>query len=1418
MMITVGGSMRSLPSIVASLVVGVLVALAAPVLPFPGVAWLLAAAAVTVAFGLAVRLWSTREPDPPDPDADVERAAADLAEAVRKSAPSRRYAGTYEFRLRWRDTSDSAVAGDAEAAAAHFRGLAEPRMALLGTAGSGKSELAWRVMGHLLAGWQPGDAVPVPVRSNEWDFADTLTAWLTRHLTTAYQVPVGAATELVTSGRVVAVLDGLDELPAALREAAARQLSQGGSARLPIVITYGTREYAQLPAGIRLESVLEAEPLSAQDVRGYLEVRAKEDHREAAWQPVLDDLCAHPEGRTAQLLASPLMATLAHAAYATAGDPAELVQQGQDASRAGSSGRVIERALEALSADRDPDRRRWLASIAAMMTVNGRAELVWSDLVRLRPSIVWVVGWPRWIALVAAAAYVGVATGRPWAAAACAVAIVAALARTGLTRFHAPTRLPARPLLAAARVAWFGAAGFAVAAAAALAERGAVAPAALDRRAVAVGVLGAVVAGRAGLGLRRADASADHGQSRLDDLRAALLRAATVAAVAAVTCVTWLGAAGTVPAGPPIALAVTVFAVVLLDCSAWGQYQWARRWLAGRLLLPKDFEEFLTWAVGSGVLLQERGSYRFVHPLVRRRFAGEADAWGSGGPAALICRAEPEIADRVLAMPEVKAFIGAGGGRPRTDQIRRLTHDIIQDNSADAAEAGNEQYLRFHKARERLAAAFERPLWSRPAPVYLLLLRIATGVSAAGCGYLLLPADWVALAAAVVAVAAVLGIVLQVHLGRQQAQGPRARPFELVRWPSLIGLFVALAWLLRLPELAGGALGGVTLAAAVAVPVFTLALTAVRPHADDVRRLRSDDAGQWPPSAARTGRPYEAAVQARNDWLATLTRGSIMPKLREKLLDEKRQHPDAAPVTALPKLDPSHLGGILQADQIVPTSAAGDIEWLLSSLDSASIGVSGARGAGKTTLLRRFATVEFGASPKDLIIYEPAPTSYDRREFLVHLFTQVCLRVLDGASAVAPPRRTGRRVRWLPVAAVAAGLALAAGAQWWAQLAGWWHHPRVPLLVIGALLVLGGVLWSALAVRGNGRRPAPTELELAAADHLRTLQYESSVSQTYTSKLGVPGSGFEVGLTGQHTRKELAVSYPELVARFRDLLDRAALERRPYGNRIIVAIDELDKMSTPEDAERFLNDLKAVFGIRGTFFLVAVSEDAMSTYDRRTLGVRTAFDSAFDKIVAAPCLPLGDLQAMLEARGIGLPDPFLWLCHALSGGIPRDLFRAVLDLAALQSSRGPDRLPEIAAQLIERDLARVISAKLQEAAARKEPEPGPVVAWLNGILEAPTRQPGRLERLAHHEPGVDEPECDAHLRLQVRVYLYHCATLLRFFAGGVASPAVLLGSRSIDQLAHARADLATQPDRAWHAIERFRCETNAGWPDSLRLN
>ena len=181
-----------------------------------------------------------------------------------------------------------------------------------------------------------------------------------------------------------------------------------------------------------------------------------------------------------------------------------------------------------------------------------------------------------------------------------------------------------------------------------------------------------------------------------------------------------------------------------------------------------------------------------------------------------------------------------------------------------------------------------------------------------------------------------------------------------------------------------------------------------------------------------------------------------------------------------------------------------------------------------------------------------------------------------------------------------------------------------------------------------------TRRQLADLRYLRT--YTTSWSASVT-----PLSAFGLGRSRGRQLAEQPVTLPELVTRCREYSEDVALwwRLRTEGEgRVVIGIDEVDKILDGERAEAFLNDIKAIFGVPGCLYLVSLSEDALAVFAGRAISIRTAFDSAFDEVAAIAPMTYRNSEELLIKRVAGLPRPFIALCHVLAGGLPRDLVRA----------------------------------------------------------------------------------------------------------------------------------------------------------------
>jgi hypothetical protein len=143
----------------------------------------------------------------------------------------------------------------------------------------------------------------------------------------------------------------------------------------------------------------------------------------------------------------------------------------------------------------------------------------------------------------------------------------------------------------------------------------------------------------------------------------------------------------------------------------------------------------------------------------------------------------------------------------------------------------------------------------------------------------------------------------------------------------------------------------------------------------------------------------------------------------------------------------------------------------------------------------------------------------------------------------------------------------------------------------------------------------------------------------------------------------------------------------------VVSIDELDKLSSSQQLIDAVNGLKDLFHIPGVHFVVSVSDEALTSFEQRSIPTRDAFDSAFDTIVSVERLQLKESLDIVYSRAAGFPPIVAMFCHAWSGGLPRDLLRTArrcVEVQRIQEQALP--LVDIVRQVIVWDLAAYLEA------------------------------------------------------------------------------------------------------------------------------
>jgi len=237
-----------------------------------------------------------------------------------------------------------------------------------------------------------------------------------------------------------------------------------------------------------------------------------------------------------------------------------------------------------------------------------------------------------------------------------------------------------------------------------------------------------------------------------------------------------------------------------------------------------------------------------------------------------------------------------------------------------------------------------------------------------------------------------------------------------------------------------------------------------------------------------------------------------------------------------------------------------------------------------------------------------------------------------------------------------------------------------------AIALAAWAVWAPISLwRTYLRRTREPEIIKRAREYLLRLQ----VDKTVTSGTGVNSPSIRgLGLTMNRASsvKYTPWSLPELVSYTRRFMQDVSLQMKNSNRPVVVAIDEIDRIGSLEDAEGFIGEIKAVFGVEGCYFLVAVAEDVGSLFAQRATAGRSILENAFDEIVAVGPLTLQEARSLLLKRVPGFTDAFVYLVYAMSGGLPRELIRITRRLVELnleQLGQGDyPRLEDLARALV----------------------------------------------------------------------------------------------------------------------------------------
>jgi hypothetical protein len=564
---------------------------------------------------------------------------------------------------------------------------------------------------------------------------------------------------------------------------------------------------------------------------------------------------------------------------------------------------------------------------------------------------------------------------------------------------------------------------------------------------------------------------------------------------------------------------------------------------------------------------------------------------------------------------------------------------------------------------------------------------------------------------------------------------------------------------------------------------------------------------------------------------------AFLPEVRERIY----QLTDPAFSPLLTPVDAGGLRNLLDPKYEVPVGATTALRDTLDGLEEAgSIGIAGPRGVGKTTLIRAacegrldFDEEEDGkeALPRGVMV--SAPVHYVAQDFVRFLFAKLCLAELSLSpeeERAQSARAARRRSRVLMSGLIAAILVWEAVVLLLIAEVSLGRDVWLSIVSGGFLACVVLVSWRLMAT-GRARRMLLFEdpVAMAAKECLERLRYLETLSEEQSGQIAI--KALTLAAKRGVSRAAQAWTFPETIERYRSFLDLLAT-RGP----VVIGIDELDKMAGTEEARSFLNEMKSLFDQPGVYYLVSVSEDALSDFERRGQPIRDVFDSVFSDILHVGYLSRQESDLLLRRRAIGVAPPWPALFHCLAGGLPRESIRVARQAVRIAEQGEPDLTTVTLGLIAERVAAHEHGGTVVAQGAISRDGTQPVLTWLrelpqivsndgsaNGRSRQEVAKSALLERIdgvggvvAQLRDGelVGEPSEEAEvlerLVMELAAGWHHALTCFEFFANleedgfDDACKAGAEGLNAIELLARGYQDLSASPALSWQTVTAFR--------------
>lgn len=384
----------------------------------------------------------------------------------------------------------------------------------------------------------------------------------------------------------------------------------------------------------------------------------------------------------------------------------------------------------------------------------------------------------------------------------------------------------------------------------------------------------------------------------------------------------------------------------------------------------------------------------------------------------------------------------------------------------------------------------------------------------------------------------------------------------------------------------------------------------------------------------------------------------------------------------------------------------------ISNLPRGSIGVTGERGAGKTAMMKQLQKdLELSRQNNYLTVWMSAPTSVNERELpisiLAKLATCVGKQLSGNKSWPDYPSGESLRVndhyrRWTRRGVYAFILALSTGVISYI-LPTIYSEPTTTIQslmvyskVVSVLFAFCSVLCFVYRARYFSARSyffrprnvaeATSDKTVSKADQplvsssvnlLEALWYERKDTRSSDVSLSWGGASIGSRVGTEKTREPFTL--PRLVDMWQEYVEQ--ITRKRFG-KVIIFIDEIDKLGGRARIEQFMRVLKALYDAPNVFFIVSISKDAYDWFHERHSPIkdRNIFDSSFSNMLLVQLQRVDDLEKLLSVRVIEqeFPTPVVQLIWVLSYGNPRDAQRLAVEIIRFHQGK---RLRDVSGHL-----------------------------------------------------------------------------------------------------------------------------------------